>query len=115
MINGYVAMTTSVILQFKRKAMMNEAATLPTFCSRIVERSTTIVFNKVASLSRRDESIELVLSVLSNHPISFLNMAGKKGKISRSEKKHRLEFCLVNTATYPKTSSLSRGELDALP
>lgn len=77
MINGYVAKTTSVILQFKRKDMMNEATTKPTFCKRIVDRSTTIVLNKVASLSRRDESIELVLSVSSNHPISFLNMAAK--------------------------------------
>lgn len=58
--------------------MMNEATTKPTFCKRIVDRSTTIVLNKVASLSRRDESIELVLSVSSNHPISFLNMAAKR-------------------------------------
>lgn len=78
MIKGYVAKTTNVILQFKMKAMINEATINPTFCKRIVERSTTIVRNKVASLSRRDESIELVLFVSSNHPISFLKIAAFK-------------------------------------
>ena len=78
MINGYVAKTTSVILQFKMKAMMNEVTTKPKFCMRIVERSTIMVLNRVASLSRRDESIELVLFASSNHPISFLKMAAMK-------------------------------------
>lgn len=71
-------MTTSVSLQFKMKAMMNEVATKPRFCMRIVERSTTTFFNKVASLSKRDASMELVLFVSSNHPISFLRMAAIK-------------------------------------
>jgi hypothetical protein len=62
------------------KAMINEPTIKPTFCIRIVERSTTIVRNKVASLSRRDASIELVLFVSSNHPISFLKMAAIKYK-----------------------------------
>jgi hypothetical protein len=75
MISGYVAMTTSVILQFNVKAMINEVTTKPTFCKRMVERSTTIVRNKVASLSRRDVSMELVLFKSSNHPISFFKMA----------------------------------------
>ena len=78
MINGYVAKTTSVILQFKMKAMMNEVTTKPKFCMRIVERSTIMVLNRVASLSRRDESIELVLFASSNHPISFPKMAAMK-------------------------------------
>lgn len=78
MINGYVAMTTSVILQFNMKEMINEATTNPTFCKRIVVRSTTIVRNRVASLSRRDESIELVLFMSSNQPISFLKMAATR-------------------------------------
>jgi hypothetical protein len=75
MISGYVAMTTSVILQFNMKAMTNDVTTKPTLCKRTVERSTTIVRNKVASLSRRDVSIELVLLKSSNQPISFLKMA----------------------------------------
>lgn len=78
MINGYVAMTTIVSLQFKMKAMINEATTKPTFCKRIDERSTTIVLNKLASLSRRDARIELELFISSNHPISFLKIAGRK-------------------------------------
>lgn len=78
MIKGYVAKTTSVILQFKMKAMINEVTTNPTFCKRIVLRSTTIFRNRVASLSRRDESIELVLFASSNHPISLLKMAAIK-------------------------------------
>lgn len=89
MIKGYVAMTTSVILQFKMKAMTNEATTKPKFCIRIVVRSTTIVLNKVASLSRRDESIELVLFVSSNHPISFLNMAATKYKKLKMSDQYR--------------------------
>jgi hypothetical protein len=75
MINGYVAMTTSVILQFKKKPMAKAVKTNPTFCKRMVLRSTTIVRKRVASLSRREQSIELVLFVSSNHPISFLKMA----------------------------------------
>jgi len=75
-----VAKTTSVILQFKRKAIINEATTRPRFCSRIVERSTTIVRIKVASDSKRDESMELVLVVSSNHPISFFKIAAAREK-----------------------------------
>lgn len=78
MIKGYVAMTTRVILQFKMKAIINEATTKPMFCNRIVERSTTIVRNNVASLSNCDESIELVLLVSSNQPISFFKIAAVK-------------------------------------
>lgn len=78
MINGYVEMTTSVSLQFNIKARTNEVTTKPTFCIRIVERSTTTVRSKVASLSKRDASMELVFSVSSNHPISFLKMAASK-------------------------------------
>jgi hypothetical protein len=73
-----VAMTTSVILQFKMKAMINEVTTRPTLCKRIVVRSTTIVCNKIASLCRRPVSIGLVLFKSSNHPISFLRMAVTK-------------------------------------
>jgi len=68
-------MTISVILQFKMNAIINEATTKPIFCNRIVERSTTIVLNNVASVSSCDESIELVLFVSSNHPISFFKIA----------------------------------------
>jgi hypothetical protein len=75
MIKGYVAKTTSVILQFKMNAIINEVTTRPTFCKRIVERSTTIVFNKVASVSKRDESIVLEFLVSSNQPISFFKIA----------------------------------------
>lgn len=75
MINGYVATTTSVILQFKIKAMTNEAATKPKFCIKIVDRSTTIVRSKVASLSSREARMELELSISSNHPISLLKIA----------------------------------------
>lgn len=71
-------MTTSVSLQFNTKAMMNEVMIRPTFCIRIVARSTTTVRSKVASLSNRDASMELVFSVLSNHPISFLRMAARR-------------------------------------
>lgn len=78
MISGYVAMTTSVILQFKMKAMINEATTKPKFCIKIVDLSTTIVRNKVASLSSREARIELELFKSSNHPISFLKIAEKK-------------------------------------
>jgi hypothetical protein len=80
MIKGYVAMTTSVILQFKKKPMIKAVMMNPTFCKRIEERSTTIVRKRVASLSRREESIELVLFVSSNHPISFLKMAAIRYK-----------------------------------
>lgn len=68
-------MTTSVILQFKMNAMMKDATTKPTFCMRIVVLSTTMVRSKVASLSRREANIELVLFMSSNQPISFLRMA----------------------------------------
>lgn len=78
MIRGYVAITTRVSRQFKIKAMMNEVTTKPTFCNRIVERSTITVRSKVASVSSWDESIELVLLTSSNHPISFLNMAANE-------------------------------------
>jgi len=78
MTKGYVAMTISVILQFKMKAIINEATTKPIFCNRIVERSTTIVLNNVASVSNCDESIELVLFVSSNHPISFFKIAAPR-------------------------------------
>lgn len=67
-----------MILQFNRKAIINEATTRPTFCNRIVERSTTIVRIKVASDSKRDESIELVLPVSSNQPISFFKIAAAR-------------------------------------
>jgi len=56
-------------------AIISAVTTRPTFCKRIVERSTTIVFNKVASVSKRDESIELVFLVSSNQPISFFKIA----------------------------------------
>ena len=78
MIKGYVAKTTSVILQFNMKAIINEATTRAKFCKRIVERSTTIVRNKVASVSKRDESIELVLFASSNQPISFFKTAAAR-------------------------------------
>lgn len=78
MTKGYVAITTSVILQFKMKAIINEATTKPIFCNRIVERSTTIVRNNVASVSNCDESIELVLFVSSNQPISFFKIAAAR-------------------------------------
>lgn len=77
-VRGYVAMTTSVILQFKMKAIMNDATTNPRFCSKMVALSTTTVRRSVASVSRRDESIVLVLLTSSNHPISFLKMAVTK-------------------------------------
>lgn len=77
MINGYMAITTSVSLQFKTKAMINEVPINPKFCISIVVRSTTTVLNNVASLSKREASIELVLFVSSNQPISFLNIAAK--------------------------------------
>ena len=73
-----MAKTTSVILQFNMKAMINEVTTKPIFCKRIVERSTTIVLNRVASVSKRDESIELALFVSSNQPISFFKIAATK-------------------------------------
>jgi len=75
MIRGYVASTTSVILQFNMKAIINEATTRPTFCRRIVERSTIIVLKNVASVSKRDESIELVLFMSSNQLISLFKIA----------------------------------------
>lgn len=86
MIKGYVAKTTSVILQFKIKAIINEVTTKPTFCKRIVERSTTIVCNKVASVSKRAERTELVLLVSSNQPISFFKIAATHEKVKLSEK-----------------------------
>lgn len=55
--------------------MMSDVTIIPIFCRRIVERSTTIVRRRVASVSRRDDNIALVLLVSSNHPISFLKMA----------------------------------------
>jgi len=75
MIKGYVASTTSVILQFNMKATINAATTRPTFCRRIVERSTIIVLKNVASVSKRDESIELVLFMSSNQLISLFKIA----------------------------------------
>lgn len=72
-----------MIRQFNIKAMMNDATTKARFCRRIVERSTTIVRNKVASVSKRDESIALVLFISSNHPISFLKIAAIKQKLLR--------------------------------
>ncbi|GER34661.1 basic-leucine zipper transcription factor family protein [Striga asiatica] len=71
-------MTTRVSLQFKMNAMINEVTIRPTFCNSMVDRSTTTVRNKVASLSSCDASIALVLLTSSNHPISFLNMAATK-------------------------------------
>lgn len=68
------------------KAMMNDVTTIAKFCRRMVERSTTIVRNKVASVSRRDESIALVLFISSNHPISFLKRAAIKQKLLREKK-----------------------------
>lgn len=59
-------------------AMMKEVTTKPTFCRRMVERSTTTVRNRVASLSNRDASVELELFISSNHPISFLSIAATK-------------------------------------
>lgn len=77
MINGYIAITMSVSLQFKMKAIINEVPINPIFCISIAVRSTTTVLSKVASLSKREASIELVLLVSSNHPISFLKIAVK--------------------------------------
>nr|GMD78220.1 hypothetical protein Iba_chr13cCG10870 [Ipomoea batatas] len=74
-IRGYIARTTRVSLQFKIKAMMKEVTTRPRFCKRILERSTTTVRSRVASLSKREANIELVLSITSNHPISFFSIA----------------------------------------
>lgn len=68
----------SVILQFRMKEMMKEQTIKPAFCKRIVQRSTTTVRNKVASVSSCDESIALVLFTSSNQPISFLKMAATK-------------------------------------
>lgn len=60
------------------KAITREVTIIPMFCKRIVERSTTIVRSRVASVSRRDDSIALVLLTSSNQPISFLKIAGNK-------------------------------------
>lgn len=60
------------------KAITREVTIIPMFCKRIVERSTTIVRSRVASVSRRDDSIALVLLISSNQPISFLKIAGNK-------------------------------------
>lgn len=94
MINGYVAMTTSVSLQFKMKAMTNDVTAKPMLSRRIEERSTTTVRNKVASLSKRDASMELVLFVSSNHPISFLKIAATKynRKFKRKENKKKRDY-----------------------
>lgn len=74
-INGYMAKTTKVIRQFRMKAITSEVAIIPIFWRRIVERSTTIVRSRVASVSKRDDSIALLLLVSSNQPISFLSIA----------------------------------------
>lgn len=74
--SGYVAMMTRVIRQFKMKAMMKEVTTREKFCNRMVDRSTTIVFSSVASASKRDDNMELLLFISSKNPISFLKIAG---------------------------------------
>lgn len=60
------------------KVMTNEVTVKPMLTIRIVDRSTTTVRNNVASLSKREASMELVLVVSSNHPISFLKIAATK-------------------------------------
>lgn len=56
---------------------MKAVMTNPQLRSRIVVRSTTMLFNKVASLSRRDEIVELEFLESSNHPISLLSIAAE--------------------------------------
>lgn len=72
-----MARTTRVIRQFKMKAMIKEVTIIPMFCRRIVERSTTMVRSRVASVSRRDVNIALVLLMSSNQPISFLKITSR--------------------------------------
>lgn len=74
--SGYVARMTRVIRQFKMKAMMKEVTTREMFCKRMVDRSTTIVLSRVASASKRDDNMELLLFMLSKNPISFRKSAG---------------------------------------
>ena len=108
-------MTTSVSLQFKMKAMTNDVKTKPRFCMRIVERSTTTVRNKVASLSKREASMELVLFVASNHPISFRKMAAtnyrrklkqKGNKSSRSRQRTILTMFLLTNTHYAMVNTI---------
>jgi len=68
-------------------AIISAVTTRPTFYKRIVERSTTIVFNKVASVSKRDESIEVVFLVSSNQPISFFKITAVRW--TKEIKEHR--------------------------
>ena len=59
------------------KAIIKDVTINPQLRIKIVVRSTTMLLNKVASLSRRDERFELEFLASSNHPISLLNIAVK--------------------------------------
>lgn len=57
------------------KAMMNAVTAKESFCNEMVDRSTTMVLNSVASAANREANMELVWLVSSKNPISFLNNA----------------------------------------
>lgn len=114
---GYVARTTRVIRQLMMKAMMSDVTIMPMFCSRMVERSTTMVRTSVASVSSRDDSIELVWLVSSNHPISFRRMAAnilsRTRSVSRSPMMPKLRCSIawnttVSTAPQQKSTAILR-------
>ena len=93
MINGYIDSTTRVNLQFNMKAIMKAVTINPQLRRRMVLRSTTMVLNKVASLSRRDERFELEFLGSSNHPISLRNIAAEVSRrLSKPSTKIEQEF-----------------------